>query len=174
MNQKSGFDRYGFWTHCIGAAFISKQISEDTRIGNPGEIFVSALLHDIGKIGIEENILNKPGKLTEEEMTQMKKHPEIGYRILSSVNDMAEMANYVLAHHERIDGKGYPKGLKGMEIPLQARIIAIADAYDAMTSHRSYRTAMSEKEAIAELLKSAGAQLDSYLVDVFVNRVIRR
>ena len=107
-------------------------------------------------------------------MTQMKKHPEIGYRILSSVNDMAEMANYVLAHHERIDGKGYPKGLKGMEIPLQARIIAIADAYDAMTSHRSYRTAMSEKEAIAELLKSAGAQLDSYLVDVFVNRVIRR
>ena len=104
----------------------------------------------------------------------MKKHPEIGYRILSSVNDMAEMANYVLAHHERIDGKGYPKGLKGMEIPLQARIIAIADAYDAMTSHRSYRTAMSEKEATAELLKSAGTQLDSYLVDVFVNRVIRR
>ena len=104
----------------------------------------------------------------------MKKHPEIGYRILSSVNDMAEMANYVLAHHERIDGKGYPKGLKGMEIPLQARIIAIADAYDAMTSHRSYRTAMSEKEAIAELLRSAGTQLDSYLVDVFVNRVIRR
>ena len=107
-------------------------------------------------------------------MTQMKKHPEIGYRILSSVNDMAEMANYVLAHHERIDGKGYPKGLKGMEIPLPASIIAIADAYDAMTSHRSYRTAMSEKEAIAELLRSAGTQLDSYLVDVFVNRVIRR
>ena len=132
------------------------------------------LLHDIGKIGIEESILNKPGRLTEEEMTQMKKHPEIGYRILSSVNDMAEMANYVLAHHERIDGKGYPKGLKGMEIPLQARIIAIADAYDAMTSHRSYRTAMSEKQAINELLRSAGTQLDSYLVDVFVNRVIRR
>ena len=138
------------------------------------ELKTVGLLHDIGKIGIEESILNKPGRLTEEEMTQMKKHPEIGYRILSSVNDMAEMANYVLAHHERIDGKGYPKGLKGMEIPLQARIIAIADAYDAMTSHRSYRTAMSEKEAIAELLRSAGTQLDSYLVDVFVNRVIRR
>ena len=138
------------------------------------ELKTVGLLHDIGKIGIEESILNKPGKLTDEEMDQMKKHPEIGYRILSSVNDMAEMANYVLSHHERIDGKGYPRGLKGMEIPLQSRIIGIADTYDAMTSHRSYRQAMTDQEAIDELIRVAGTQHDAYLVEIFVNKVIRK
>ena len=85
------------------------------------------LLHDIGKIALDENILNKPGKLTDEEWKEIKRHPEIGYRILSTVNDMSEMAEYVLAHHERWDGKGYPRGLKGEEIPFASRIIAIAD-----------------------------------------------
>ena len=112
------------------------------------ELKTVGLLHDIGKIAIDENILNKPGKLTEDEWDKIKSHPEIGYRILSTVNDMSDMAEFILAHHERWDGKGYPKGLKGEQIPLQSRIIAIADAYDAMTSERSYRNAKSCFQAI--------------------------
>jgi diguanylate cyclase (GGDEF)-like protein/PAS domain S-box-containing protein len=130
------------------------------------------LLHDIGKIAIDENILNKPGKLTEAEFEEIKRHPEIGYRILSTVNDMSEMAEYVLAHHERWDGKGYPKGLKGEEIPFVSRIITIADAYDAMTSDRSYRGALTKEVAIGELQKNAAIQFDPELVRVFIEKVL--
>ena len=130
------------------------------------------LLHDIGKIALDENILNKPGKLTDEEWKEIKRHPEIGYRILSTVNDMSEMAEYVLAHHERWDGKGYPRGLKGDEIPFESRIIAIADAYDAMTSERSYRSVLPEEIAIEELQKNAGVQFDPKLVRVFIEMVL--
>lgn len=136
------------------------------------ELKTVGLLHDIGKVAIEENILNKPGKLTDEEWQEIKRHPEIGYRILNTVDDMAEMAEYVLAHHERWDGKGYPKGLKGKEIPLQSRIIAIADSYDAMTSERSYRSALSEEVAIGELKLNAGTQFDPELIDVFIEKVL--
>ena len=138
------------------------------------ELKTVGLLHDIGKIAIEENILNKPGKLTEEEWEEIKRHPEIGYRILSTVNDMSEMAEYVLAHHERWDGMGYPKGLKGEEIPLQSRIIAIADAYDAMTSERSYRNALPEEVAIEELKINAGIQFDPELIRVFIEKVLNK
>lgn len=140
--------------------------------GEIQELKTAGLLHDIGKVAINENILNKPGTLTEEEMEELKRHPEIGYRILSSVNDMAEMAEYVLAHHERWDGTGYPKRLKGNEIPLKSRIIAIADAYDAMTSDRSYRNALSKEEAIEELIKNAGTQFDPEIVKIFIEKVI--
>lgn len=126
------------------------------------------LLHDIGKIAIVETILNKPGKLTNDEWEEMKRHPEIGYRILSTVNDMSEMAEYVLAHHERWDGRGYPKGLKRDEIPFPSRIINIADSYDAMTSERSYGNILSEEDAIKELQKNAGTQFDPELVNVFI------
>lgn len=136
------------------------------------ELKTVGLLHDIGKIAIEENILNKPGRLTPGERQQIEKHPEIGYRILNTVNDMAEMAEYVLAHHERWDGKGYPKGLKGEEIPLQSRIITIADSYDAMISERSYRNALPEEVAIKELKVNAGIQFDPKLISIFIEKVL--
>lgn len=136
------------------------------------ELKTVGLLHDIGKIAIEENILNKPGRLTVEERQEIEKHPEIGYRILNTVNDMAEMAEYVLAHHERWDGRGYPKGLKGEEIPLQSRIITIADSYDAMISERSYRSALPEEVAIKELKVNAGIQFDPKLISIFIEKVL--
>ncbi|ABR49872.1 diguanylate cyclase and metal dependent phosphohydrolase [Alkaliphilus metalliredigens QYMF] len=131
------------------------------------ELKILGLLHDIGKIAINESILNKPGKLTDDEWKEIQRHPEIGYRILSSVNDMSEMAEFVLAHHERWDGNGYPKGLRENEIPLQARIITVVDAYDAMTSVRSYKKPLSRDEALQELHKHSGTQFDPDLVIVF-------
>jgi diguanylate cyclase (GGDEF)-like protein/PAS domain S-box-containing protein len=132
------------------------------------------LLHDIGKIAIDENILNKPGKLSNDEWEEIKRHPEKGYRILSTVNDMSEMAEYVLAHHERWDGTGYPKGLRGEEIPYVSRIIAIADAYDAMTSERSYRNALPKEVVLEELRKKAGIQFDPELIEVFIKKVFEK
>ena len=130
------------------------------------EIKTMGLLHDIGKIAINEGILNKEGRLTSEEYNQTKLHPEIGYRILSSVNDMLDMADYVLCHHERWDGKGYPRGVSGNDILLQSRIIAIVDAYDAMISSRTYRSSKTVDEAVAELRKFAGTQFDPELVEI--------
>lgn len=126
------------------------------------------LLHDIGIIGIDENIVNKPGKLTDIEWKEMKRHPEIGYRILSTVNDMAEMAKYVLHHHERWDGKGFPCGLKEEEIPLMSRIIAIANDYDYMTSEMNEKIALTEEIALEALQKKAGSHFDPKLVSVFI------
>ena len=136
------------------------------------ELKTVGLLHDIGKIVISESILNKPDKLREDELEEIKRHPEIGYRLLSTIKEMSEMAEYVLAHHERWDGKGYPKGLKGNEIPFQARIISVADSYDAMISERSYRKALPEEVAIAELIRNAGTQFDPAIVRVFVEKVL--
>lgn len=138
------------------------------------ELKTIGLLHDIGKIAIEENILNKREELTEDEWQEIKRHPEIGYRILNTVNDMLEIAEYVLYHHERWDGKGYPKGLKGEEIPLQSRIITIVDAYDAMTSQRSYRNALQEEIAIEELKINSGTQFDPELVRIFIEKVLNK
>lgn len=136
------------------------------------ELKIAGLLHDIGKVAIEENILNKPSKLTEDEFKEIRRHPEIGYRILSTVNEMSEIAEYVLLHHEMWNGTGYPKGLKGKNIPIESRIIAIADAYDAMTSERSYSKALPEEFAIKELQKNSGIQFDSELVEVFIEKVL--
>jgi len=133
---------------------------------------VVGLLHDIGKIAIEEGILNKPGKLSEQERDEIMRHPDIGYRILSSSSEMVELADCILAHHERWDGRGYPKGLKGEAIPRVARIIALADSYDAMTSKRSYRKALSEEEAIIEIRNNAGTQFDPEIARVFVEKVL--
>jgi diguanylate cyclase (GGDEF)-like protein/PAS domain S-box-containing protein len=133
---------------------------------------IAGLMHDIGKIGIQDIILNKKGKLDHEEWEQIKRHSEIGYRILSSVNEFSEIANYVLEHQERWDGKGYPNGLKGEEISLQARIIAVADSYDAMTSDRAYRRGLSREEAIREIQKYSGTQFDPDIAKAFVDQVL--
>ncbi|MBC8059475.1 MAG: diguanylate cyclase [Clostridiaceae bacterium] len=132
------------------------------------------LLHDIGKIGIDENILNKTSELTEEEYKEIHRHPEIGYRLLKTVSNMSDKANYILYHHERWDGKGYPKGLKGDKIPFVSRIIAIADAYDEMTSGNNYLGALSKKVAIEKLQENAGIAFDPYLVSVFIEKVLGR
>ena len=133
---------------------------------------VVGLLHDIGKIAIEEGILNKPGKLTEHERDEIKRHPDIGYRILASSYEMLGLAEYILAHHERWDGSGYPKGLKGEAIPKVARIIALADTYDAMTSERSYRKPLSEEVVFAEIINNAGSQFDPEIARIFVEKVL--
>ncbi|MCF7930208.1 MAG: diguanylate cyclase [Acholeplasmataceae bacterium] len=125
-------------------------------------------LHDIGKIGIDDSILNKPGKLTDKEWESIKKHPEIGYRILSTAPEYSEIAQDILSHHERYDGKGYPRGLKADDIPLRARIISIADAYDAMISERPYRKALTHNQAIEEIKINAGSQFDPAIAKIFI------
>ncbi len=132
----------------------------------------AGLLHDIGKIAIQDSLLNKAGKLTPEEFEDVARHPEIGYRILCSVSEMADIASFILFHHERWDGKGYPRGLVGEGIPLQARMIAIADTFDAMTSLRPYRMPISEEAAAKEILKNAGTQFDPELARLFVNTIL--
>jgi len=135
------------------------------------ELRTVGLLHDIGKIVLDDRILDKAGNLSNVEITEIKRHAETSYRILSSVNEFAQLAEYVLAHHERWDGKGYPKGLKGYEIPLHARIIAVADAYDAMTSDRPYRKALSVETAIEEIKVNAGIQFDPDISRVFLENI---
>ncbi len=132
------------------------------------------LVHDIGKIGIDEKILNKPARLDEGEWVEMRKHPEVGWRILTSASEFSELAEFVLCHHERWDGKGYPRGLVGEAIPLEARIINVADSYDAMTKDRAYRKGMSHEEAIEELKRNAGTQFDPAIVTVMIHNILER
>jgi HD-GYP domain-containing protein (c-di-GMP phosphodiesterase class II) len=126
----------------------------------------ASILHDVGKIGVPEKILNKTGRLDDEEYRIIKEHPVKGFNILRPLEQLSNALPGILHHHERYDGTGYPKGLKGEEIPFQARIIAVADTFDAMTSERAYRPAKSPEEAMAIIENVAGAQLDPYLVSV--------
>ncbi|HHW40323.1 MAG TPA: diguanylate cyclase [Syntrophomonadaceae bacterium] len=125
-------------------------------------------VHDIGKLVIPDHILFKPGPLTAEEMKQIRRHPEVGYRIALSSGELAPIAPLILQHHEWWDGRGYPQGLRGNEIHILSRILAIADAYDAMTSDRPYRPALTSQEAHEELRKGAGSQFDPELVQIFL------
>ncbi|NLI21087.1 MAG: PAS domain S-box protein [Clostridiales bacterium] len=127
-----------------------------------------SMLHDIGKVGIDDRILNKPGKLNAEEWIQMKRHSEIGYRIALSTPEFGHIAQFILHHHERWDGLGYPSGLRGDSIPLPARILMLADAYDAMTEDRVYRHALPKEEALKEIERSAGKQFDPEIAALFV------
>lgn len=137
------------------------------------ELELTAELHDIGKITIAEELLLKPSKLTEEEFEILKTHAEKGYRIIHACGELIDVAKSVLTHHERWDGSGYPLGLKEDEIPLMARIISIADAYDVMTHDRVYKSAISQEEAFEELRRNAGTQFDPQIVEVFIAYLVQ-
>src|SRR5262249_45554790 len=132
------------------------------------DIYRGALLHDVGKIGVPDAILRKPGKLTPEEWVEMRRHPEIGYRILQGINFLEVPREIVLSHQEMYDGSGYPRGLKGKEIPLGARIFSVVDTLDAMTSDRPYRKALPFESARAEIRRYSRTQFDPEVVDVFL------
>jgi len=133
------------------------------------KVSTAALLHDIGKIGIPDKVLNKKGELNEEDWRMIKAHPKLGATIISNIPNLVPCVSSVLHHHERWDGGGYPEGLKGEEIPLEARILAIADSFAAMTSVRPYRLALSREEILKELRQGAGLQFDPKLVEIFIN-----
>jgi putative nucleotidyltransferase with HDIG domain len=128
----------------------------------------AALLHDVGKIGVPDHILLKPGPLTEAEWKIMRQHPEIGHRILASVPSLKEISTVVLTHHEHYDGSGYPRGITGDQIPLGARVFAVADAYDALTSSRPYRKATSIEDARGIINRDRGKYFDPRVVDTFL------
>ena len=136
--------------------------------GRLDELNLLVALHDIGKIAIADSILPKPSELTSEEWKIIKKHPEVGYHIAESSLELAPIAEGILYHHEWWNGKGYPRGLKKEKIPLISRVIAIVDAYDAMTNDRPYRKALNSKQAVDELKKGSGIQFDPHLVKVFI------
>lgn len=136
------------------------------------ELDLLSRLHDIGKICIDERILAKPGKLTESEWAKVKRHPEVGYKIAQASTELIRISQLILNHHERWDGNGYPQGLSGDQIPLLSRIIAVIDAYDAMTQDRPYRKAMTRESAINEIIDNAEKQFDPYIAKVFVEQVL--
>jgi HD-GYP domain-containing protein (c-di-GMP phosphodiesterase class II) len=135
-------------------------------------IRLAGVLHDIGKIGVPDSILCKPGPLTSEEMDQMRRHPELGARILSS-RELDDVREWILTHHERPDGTGYPKGLTADEIPLEGSILAVGDAYEAMTSDRVYRMSIGHEKAREELERWSGKQFSRDVVDAFLRALDR-
>ncbi len=161
--------------HSERVAFISRWIAE--RIAEEDglddeqihKIYLAGLLHDIGKMGVSEAVLRKEGRLTEQEYDHIKTHPSIGAGILRDIKQMRDIVPGVLCHHERPDGKGYPNGLSGDQIPLVGRIVGLADCFDAMTSKRTYRDAMTIEEALAEIEKGLGTQFDKKAGSVFIN-----
>ena len=157
--------------HSRRVAAISRRLGEDCGFDmhRIQHIYLSGLLHDIGKIGVPEAILRKEGKLTDEEYGCMKRHPTIGAKILERIHDFEPIIAGVLSHHERLDGKGYPRGFKGKNIPVEGRIVGLADSWDAMTSHRTYRQALSFDKAIEELKKCSGTQFDPLLTEMLLS-----
>ncbi len=162
-------DSYTFG-HSMRVAYFSLVTGTEAGLSpeEMTELELSAIFHDIGKIGTPDAVLNKPSRLNEEEFAIMKQHPEKSYEILQSFPHFEKVAMNARFHHERFDGKGYPQGLKGEEIPLAARIILIADTFDAMTSTRPYRKGLSYEVAFEELYQFSGSQFDPKLVELFV------
>ena len=135
------------------------------------EIYIMGLLHDVGKVGVSEAILNKPARLTDEEYYMIKQHPVMGAEILSTVSEIPKLVTGARWHHERYDGKGYPDGLKGEDIPEEARIIAVADAYDAMTSKRSYRDKIAQARVVEEIENGMGTQFDEKFARIMLEMI---
>jgi len=167
-------DKYTY-SHSLRVAEYAQKIAEELELSSDivNEIEAAGRVHDLGKIAISDFILNKPDKLTKEEYEKIKEHPVVGYRILKNLKPYKNGAKFVLHHHERMNGKGYPEGLSGYSIPLGARIIAVADSYDAMTSDRPYRSALPQWLAVEELKKYSGIQFDPAVVKAFIE-VLKR
>jgi len=166
--------------HSERVAFVSRWIAE--RLSEREQldeeqihmVYLAGLLHDIGKIGVEEAVLRKKGKLTEEEFNRIKQHPSIGAGILHEIKQMRDIVPGVLSHHERVDGRGYPDGLIGEQIPLTGKIVGLADSFDAMTSKRTYRDAMTVEQALAEIEKGLGTQFDEKVGRVFLDSDVQQ
>jgi len=160
--------------HAERMALLARRMGAELALNEADLVSLElvAMLHDIGKIGISNSVLGKPDQLEEMEWTEIRRHPEIGYRIALTIPELQGIAGYILCHHERWDGTGYPQGISGEEIPYLSRIISIIDAYDAMTQDRSYRAGIPCEEAAEEILRHAGSQFDPEIARLFVERVL--
>ena len=156
--------------HSERVALLSRHLAQQARLRDADveQVYMAGLLHDVGKIGVPESVLQKAGRLTPEEFEHMKKHPEIGARILADVKQLKSILPGVMHHHERWDGRGYPHALAGEKIPMMGRIICLADCFDAMTSNRTYRRALPVEVAMCEIRRCSGTQFDPFLAEAFV------
>ena len=156
--------------HSERVALLSRELARKIQLpeSQVERIYMTGLLHDVGKIGVPEFVLQKAGKLTDEEFALMKKHPEIGGKILKDIKQLQDVLPGVLYHHERYDGRGYPSGLSAKNIPLLGRLICLGDSFDAMTSNRTYRKAMPVEVALTEIRRAAGTQFDPELAEIFI------
>lgn len=163
-------DKYTY-SHSSNVAEYSKKVAEHLGLSmdEVNEIETAGQIHDLGKVGMEDRILFKTNGLNDEEYAQIRNHPEIAYRLLKNLKPYKKGSAYVLYHHERFDGRGYPHGLSGPDIPLGARILAVADSYDAMTTDRPYRSALPQSTAVNELLRCSGTQFDPQVVEAFIS-----
>ncbi|WP_445486821.1 HD-GYP domain-containing protein [Niallia sp. 03133] len=161
--------------HCINVMKLAVALSRELKLSRTEETNIkwASLIHDIGKIAVPEEVLNKPGKLTEEEYKIIQKHPLTGAKIIEPIENLSVIMPGIKYHHEAVDGTGYPFGLKGEEIPIQAKIIAVADVWDALTSDRPYRKGMPAEIAAGILRNMAGKKLDATLVSIFLKKVVR-
>jgi HD-GYP domain-containing protein (c-di-GMP phosphodiesterase class II) len=164
-------ERVAFISRWIAEHLSERELLEEEQIH---KVYLAGLLHDIGKIGIEEAVLRKTGKLTEQEFSRIKKHPSIGAGILREIRQMRDIVPGVLCHHERVDGRGYPNGLAGEKIPLTGKIVGLADSFDAMTSKRTYRNALTVEQALAEIERGLGTQFDEKLGRIFLESDVYR
>lgn len=157
--------------HSERVAMMSRQLAQAAGLSEHEveRVYIAALVHDVGKIGVPESVLCKPGRLTDAEFEQVKMHPEIGAKILADIRQMRDLIPGVLYHHERWDGKGYPHGKAGTDIPIFGRLICLADSFDAMSSSRTYRKGLAHEQVVAEIKRCAGTQFDPELAERFVN-----